>query len=160
MNFSWNHWLRSFIIVTCLLSLTRGHAQEMEPKTDHKSDDHRMVQAAIEDYVLALYQVEPERIARSVDTSLHKIGYFDYDGEAYFHVPMTYQQLYDLSASWNKDGAQANSKSPREIEIYEVHDKTASAKLTAQWGIDFMHLSKASDGSWKIMNIMWQSDPK
>jgi len=41
-----------------------------------------------------------------------------------------------------------------------VYNKTASARLTAEWGIDFMHLSKAADGRWKILNIMWQSDPK
>jgi len=52
-----------------------------------------------------------------------------------------------------------DEESPRKIEIYEVHDKTASAKLTAMWGINFMHLYKA-DGKWKIINIMWQSAPK
>ncbi len=121
--------------------------------------DNELVLAAVEDYVLGLYDVAPDRIARSVDTSLHKIGYYDYKDEAYNHVPMTYQQLYDLAGTWNQKGDQANSESPRLIEIYEVHNKTASAKLTAQWGIDFMHLSKV-DGTWKIMNIMWQSDPK
>ena len=121
--------------------------------------DHDLVHGAIEDYVLALYEVAPERIERSVDTSLTKIGYYDYNGKAYNHVPMTYQQLYDLSAKWNKKGDKANEDSPRNIEIYEIHNKTASAKLTAEWGIDFMHLSKV-EGRWKIMNIMWQSDPQ
>ena len=120
--------------------------------------DEELVRAAVEDYVLALYDVEPERIARSVDTALHKIGYYEYNGETYNHVPMTYQQLYDLSAKWNKKGDQVTTDTPQVIEIYEVQDKTASAKLTAKWGIDFMHLSKV-DGRWKIMNIMWQSPP-
>ena len=120
--------------------------------------DHDMVFGAVEDYVLALYEVSPEKIKRSVHTSLTKIGYYDHQGKSYDHVPMTYQQLYDLSATWNIKGDQANSDSPREIEIYEIHDKTASAKLTAVWGIDFMHLSKVK-GKWQIMNIMWQSDP-
>lgn len=121
--------------------------------------DHDMVHDAIEDYVLALYEVSPERIARSVDTSLTKIGYYEHKGKKYNTIPMTYEQLYDLSAKWNKKGDNANADSPKEIEIYEIHDKTASAKLTAKWGIDFMHLSKV-DGRWKIMNIMWQSNPQ
>ena len=133
---------------------TAGISQASEPKTDLD-----YVRSAIEDYVLALYDVEPARIERSVDTTLRKIGYYDYDGKAYNNIPMTYQQLYDLSARWNKKGDQVNSESPKKIEIYEIHDKTASAKLTAEWGIDFMHLYKA-DGRWKIMNIMWQSAPK
>ena len=130
------------------------NAQELTSNTDREG-----VRAAIEDYVLALYNVEPERIARSVDTSLTKIGYYDYKGEAYYNVPMTYQQLYDLSARWNKKGDQITDDSPKKIEIYEVHDRTASAQLTAVWGIDFMHLYKR-DGKWKIMNIMWQRPPK
>lgn len=146
--------LRTVFIFTCILLINACvYSQELASK------DHELVKAAIEDYVLALYNVEPERIARSVDTTLHKIGYYDHNGKDYNHVPMTYQQLYDLSSKWNKKGNQANSKSPKEIEIYEVHNKTASAKLTAQWGIDFMHLSKV-DGRWKIINIMWQSKPK
>jgi len=155
-NFNWNYLFQMIFVLTIFLSFhVKGQAQKVETKTDRE-----LVKAAVEDYVLALYDVEPERIERSVDTTLHKIGYFDYDGEAYYHFPMTYQQLFDLSSTWNKDGKKANSESPKEIEIYEVYDKTASAKLTAEWGIDFMHLSKNADGNWKILNIMWQSDPE
>jgi len=150
-----NTIMRATFILVFLFSISASSiGQDQSVKSDRE-----LVQAAIEDYVLGLYNVEPERIARSVDTTLHKIGYYDYNGEAYNHVPMTYQQLYDLSARWNKEGDQINDETPKKIEIYEVHDKTASAKLTAKWGIDFMHLSKV-DGRWKIMNIIWQSDPK
>lgn len=137
------------VLLTCI-------AFSLEAQSD--APDLQDVKSAIEDYVLGLYDVEPERIERSVDTNLHKLGYYDYNGETYDHVPMTYQQLYDLAGKWNKDGSQANDKSPKKIEIYEVNDRTASAKLTAVWGIDFMHLSKTK-GRWKITNIMWQSLP-
>ena len=136
------------------LSFSLTHGQEIQEKSDRE-----LVQMAVEDYVLGLYNADPERIARSVDTTLHKIGYYEYNGEAYNHVKMTYQQLYDLAATWNKNGDKINATTPQKIEIHEVHDKTASAKLTAHWGIDFIHLSKV-DGQWKIMNIIWQSDPK
>lgn len=146
--------------VTVLLFLFSFSTNALAQTKEIIKEDRALVTEAVEDYVLGLYEVAPERIERSVDTSLHKIGYYDYDGEAYYHMPMTYQQLYDLSAKWNKDGSQANEESPKKIEIYEVHDRTASAKLTAKWGIDFMHLSKSASGKWKIMNIMWQAPPK
>lgn len=144
----------SLVFITCLTVTSTSMAQTTDAQSNRV-----LVHNAIEDYVLALYNVEPDRIARSVDTTLHKIGYYDHDEKSYNHVPMTYQQLYDLAAHWNKNGDQANDESPKVIDIYEVHDKTASAKLTAKWGIDFMHLSKV-DGRWKINNIMWQSNPK
>ena len=153
----YNVFKYTFLTLSLLFITKAGIAQQ--PDMVPGVTDHDQVYAAIEDYVLGLYEVAPERIERSVHSSLHKIGYYEYNGEAYNHVPMTYQQLYDLAAKWNKAGDQVDDNSPKEIEIYEVHDKTASAKLTAKWGIDFMHLSKV-DGRWKIMNIIWQSDPK
>lgn len=124
-------------------------------------DDKTMVTSAIEDYVNALYEVKPELIEKSVDSTLRKIGYW-YDpksNEYKDNLPMTYQQLYNLAGSWNKDGNQITSDSPKEILIYEVNDKTATAKLTAEWGIDLFHLGKVN-GQWKILNIIWQSPPK
>lgn len=147
---------KPFKIINLLSILTlafnlQGISQEANTNTDFK-----LVKAAIEDYVMALYETAPERIERSVDPTLRKIGYNDYNGESYDNQSMTYEQLYDLAGKWNKDGQNANAKSQKKIDIYEVNDRTASAKLTAKWGIDFMHLSKV-DGHWKIMNIMWQS---
>lgn len=126
-----------------------------------QNTDKTLVQSAIEDYVNALYEVDPSKIERSVDKSLRKIGYW-YDGksdEYRDNLPMTYQQLYDLAGSWNKDGNQVGPDSPKEIVVYEVNDKTATGKLTAEWGIDLFHLAKVN-GQWKIMNIIWQSPPK
>jgi hypothetical protein len=45
------------------------------------------------------------------------------------------------------------------IPIYEILDITATAKLTAVWGIDYMHLVKIED-KWYILNVLWQSTPK
>ena len=45
------------------------------------------------------------------------------------------------------------------ITVYDVLDQTATAKLVAEWGIDYMHLAKF-DGKWMIVNVLWQSPPK
>jgi hypothetical protein len=34
-------------------------------------------------------------------------------------------------------------------------DQTASAKLTAQWGIDYLLLARY-DGRWMITHVLWQ----
>lgn len=145
----------AFFLLFSFLCLHTTSAQNAQ----NQMDDRALVERAVEDYVLGLYNVQPERIARSVDTTLYKIGFYEYDGKVYNNVKMTYQQLYNLAGTWNKDGKEADSETVKKIDIYEVHDKTASAKLTAKWGIDFMHLSKVN-GRWKIRSIIWQSDPK
>jgi hypothetical protein len=72
---------------------------------------------------------------------------------------MTYEELHDLAGSWNKEGRIDAATAVKKIEIYEVSDRTAAAKLTAHWGIDYMHLAKY-DGRWMIINVLWQSPPR
>lgn len=122
------------------------------------SEDYKGVNTAIFDYVEGLYLADSTRIIRSVHPDLRKRGYwYNADKAAYAdNLDMTFQQLKDLAASWNKEGNQANDQSPKIIEIYDLNDRTASAKLTAAWGIDYFHLAKL-EGKWYIMNVLWQS---
>jgi len=117
------------------------------------------VKAAVLDYVEALYDVDSTRIKRSVHPELHKRGYY-FRNEAYQGpADMNYQQLVDLAGRWNAKGNQIDEDSPKEIEVFDVLDKTASAKLTAEWGVDYFHLVKQDD-KWYIMNVLWQSPPR
>ncbi|HKR10522.1 MAG TPA: nuclear transport factor 2 family protein [Pyrinomonadaceae bacterium] len=121
-------------------------------------DDGEAVRQAVLDYVEALYEVDSTRIERSVHRDLFKIGFArDKDG-TYKPARMTYQELYDLAGKWNKTG-RVPKNSKKEIVIYDVSDQTASAKLTATWGIDYMHLAKF-DGKWMITDILWQTPPQ
>ena len=123
-------------------------------------EDREAVERAVADYLEALYDVKPELIERSVHKDLTKVGFArrgeakDYSGP----YRMTFDQLHELAGEWNADGSKVNEDSPRKIEILDVLDHTASAKLTAQWGIDYFQLAKY-DGKWKIINVLWQSHP-
>jgi hypothetical protein len=120
------------------------------------SEREAVRQAAL-DYVEGIYNVQPERIERSVHPSLVKRGFYKKDKTTpYAEMPMTYEQLVKLAASWNKDGKRDTSI--KEVAVLEVLDQTAVAKVTASWGIDYMLLGKY-DGRWKITQILWQSHP-
>ncbi len=120
--------------------------------------EYGAVRAAIEDYVFGLYLVDAQRIINSVDTTLHKTGFwFNKETMAYVdNLEMSYTQLVDLAGKWNKNGDQITADTPREITVFDVTDKTASAKLVAAWGMDYFHLAKVA-GKWKIRNVLWQS---
>lgn len=122
-------------------------------------DEREAVKAAVLDYVEAIYQAQPDRIERSVHTDLAKRGYYRKSGEQTFtSEPMTYQQLFDLAGRWNKDGKRPITTYPKDVVVYDVLNQTATAKLTAMWGVDYMHLAKY-DRTWKIVNILWQETP-
>ena len=126
-----------------------------------ENEDEEGVRNAVLNYVEGLYQVDSNRIKQSVHTDLYKIGYYYRKDLEKYTGPhqMTYQELVNLAASWNKDGDNANDDSPKKIEILDLLDKTATAKLSAEWGIDYFQLAKEND-RWMIMNVLWQSPPK
>jgi hypothetical protein len=127
-------------------------------KTTQLPDDREAVKQAVLDYVEALYEADSARIERSVHRDLFKLGFErDKDG-TYKPYRMTYQELYDLAGRWNKTG-RIPKNSKKEIVVYDVADQTASAKLTAMWGIDYLHLAKF-DGKWMITDILWQTPPR
>jgi hypothetical protein len=127
------------------------------PATAQTDADREAVRAAVLDYVEGIYEVAPERIERSVHPDLAKVGWYQRDGKWSDPIPMSFERLIKLAGQYNKDG-RVGADAPKEVEIYEVLDKTASVKLTAQWGIDYMHLVKL-DGKWLIRNVLWQSHP-
>ncbi len=109
------------------------------------------------DYVEGVYNVQPERIERSVHPSLVKRGFHKKDASApYAELTMSYDQLVNLARTWNKEGKRDTSI--KEVAVLDVLDQTAVAKVTAFWGIDYMLLGKY-DGRWKISQILWQSPP-
>ncbi len=120
-------------------------------------DEREAVKQAVLDYVEALYEADPSRIERSIHPELFKLGFERGKDGKYQPDRMTYQQLYDLAGRWNKNG-RIPKNSKKEIVVYDVADQTAAAKLTAMWGIDYVHLAKF-DGKWKITDILWQTPP-
>jgi hypothetical protein len=124
---------------------------------DQAAKEKEAVRQAALDYLEGIYNVQPERIERSVHTTLNKRGFYKKDASSpYVESPMTYEQLVKLAASWNKDGKRDTSI--REITVLDVLDQTAVVKLKASWGIDYMFVGKF-DGKWKITQILWQSHP-
>ncbi len=71
---------------------------------------------------------------------------------------MTNDGLIEVAKTWNKSG-KLRKDAPKEITLFEVLDQVATAKLVAEWGIDYFHLAKF-EGKWLIVNVIWQSPPK
>lgn len=122
-------------------------------------DDRTAVRQAALDYVEALYEADPVRIARSVSPDLVKLGYYRPDSDAdYGPTPMTYDQLHALAATWNADGRRADpATAPKTVTVHTVRNRTATLSLEAAWGVDHMQLAKGDDGRWRIVHVLWES---
>lgn len=138
---------RLLLILTLLLGFNFAYAQT----------DKEQVEAAILDYVEGIYEVQPERIKRSVHPELVKKGFWRPKDQAAYkdESVMTFDELVDLAGKWNAKGWLPKD-APKVVEVYDVQDKTAVGKLTAHWGTDYFHLAKYGD-RWMITNVLWQS---
>jgi hypothetical protein len=130
----------------------------VSPAAQGPADKAAVHQAAL-DYLEGIYMVDPSRIERSVHPDLSKRGFWREPAKSVYEPQstMTYAQLMSLAASWNKAGTRDTKI--KKVEVIDVMDQTATAKVTASWGIDHMQLAKY-DGRWKIINIVWQAHPK
>ena len=115
---------------------------------------------AVKDYVDAFYYGDTSKIHRSISMNVVKYGYYIpkaktiYEGES-----MSFKEMIDYAAGVKKRGASPNvEKFPKKIEVFDVQDQTASAKLTAWWGTDYLLLARFND-RWMITHVLWQSPP-
>src|SRR5262245_45401345 len=109
-------------------------AVPVTPSAQAGGEREAVRQAAL-DYVEGIYNVQPDRIKRSVHPTLVKRGFYKKDAAApYAESPMSFDQLVALATNWNKDGKRDTSI--KQVDVLDVLDQTASAKVTAAWGID------------------------
>jgi hypothetical protein len=151
---TWSYEMR-FLPLVAIMAVVASTAK----LSAQSEEDRAGVREAVLDYVEGVYEVDPARIERSVHPKLTKIGYYrNPSDEAYREAGMTFEQLKQLAGTYNKDG-RIPKDAPKEITVLDVLDKIATAKLVADWGVDYFQLAKL-DGKWMIINVIWQSPPR
>jgi hypothetical protein len=138
------------------------------PRTPAASDgsaaaqggDRAAVRRAVLDYVEGFYEGDTAKLARSVWPQVRKYGYGRGGASgAYEGSEMTFPtgfMRYANGVRAGRGGPPPNA--PKEITLFDVQDQTASAKLTAWWGTDYLLLAR-ENGRWMITHVLWQSRP-
>jgi hypothetical protein len=124
------------------------------------SADSAAVHAAVLDYVEGFYQGDSTRLVRSIRPEVMKYGFFvPRDSTRYQGEPMSFAEMNAYANNVKRNNRPAPATAPKEIELLDVQDQTAAAKLTAWWGTDYLLLAKY-DGRWMIVHVLWQSPPR
>lgn len=153
--------------ILCALVLTSASAtvvaaQSSGPKAPYKATEAEVqaVRRAAMDYLEGFYEGDTTKLVRSVSPSVVKYGYFIKRGESnYSGEAMPYAEFMSYANSVKANNRQAPASAPKEVVVYEVLDQMAAAKVTAWWGVDYLHLAK-EDGRWMIKHVIWQTPPK
>jgi hypothetical protein len=145
---------RYWLLATALVAFNPAYsaAQQMRPDTAG-------VRQAVLDYVEGFYLGDSSRFVRSISPDVFKYGYYIPRGTtAYVGERMQWREFHAYANRVKAQGRQQPASAPREITIFEVLDQTASAKLTAYWGVDYLLLGKVN-GRWMITHVLWQTPP-
>jgi hypothetical protein len=134
----------------CLLPAARGQIG---------AADSIGVRAAVLDYVEGFYQGDSTRLVRSVRPEVYKYGFWRHrDSTSYRGSQMTWPAFHAYANRVKARGDGAPPNAPKQVELFDVQDQTAAAKLTAWWGTDYLLLARF-DGRWMITHVLWQSPP-
>lgn len=124
-----------------------------------QTPEHDAVRRAAMDYIEGFYTGDSTLHIRSIRPEVYKYGFSrNRETGAYTGMQMTWPQFHAFTNRVRTNNRPAPANAPKEVVIYEVNDQTASAKVTAWWGIDYLLLAKY-DGKWMISHVLWQSPP-
>jgi hypothetical protein len=139
-----------------LLSILALNAASLSAQSG-KAGDREEVRRAVLDYVEGFYLGDTTRLVRSVSPTVYKYGYSRREA-GYAGSQMTYAGFMSYANGVKAGRNVTPANAPKDIVLFDVQDQTASAKLTAWWGTDYLLLAK-HDGRWVITHVMWQSPP-
>ncbi|MGI9627848.1 MAG: nuclear transport factor 2 family protein [Longimicrobiales bacterium] len=122
--------------------------------------DRAGVERAALDYLEGFYEGSTEKIERGVHPEVQKFGFSrESPDQAYERSPMSFQQMLEFARNVKESGRFPGGDAPKQVEVLDVLDQTAVAKVYAWWGSDYLTMARY-EGEWKIVQVLWQSPPE
>jgi hypothetical protein len=120
-------------------------------------ESREKVERACLDYIEGFYEGDTTKLINCLKPSLYKFGFWKKDKESKYEPDgyMTYRQALDYAKRVLEKKKFAKPESPKKVEVLDVMNNIASAKITAWWGIDYILLSKRDD-QWMIEEVLWE----
>lgn len=151
--------MRSSLAMLLALPLLAAALRPREARAQTTAD-REGVRRAVLDYVEGFYEGDSTKLVRSVRPEVYKYGFARAPDSTRFRgMQMTWPQFHAYANRVKASNRPTPATAPREIVIFDVLDQTASAKLTAWWGVDYLLLAR-HDGRWMISHVLWQSPPR
>lgn len=119
--------------------------------------DKEKIERACMDYIEGFYEGDTTKLIRSIDPLLFKFGYAR-DKETRKYIPdgnMTWRQALDYAKRVYEKKRFAKPDAPKKVEVLDMMNNTAAAKVTAWWGTDYILLGKQDD-KWVIREVLWE----
>lgn len=141
---------RLFLLIVMSITLKLSMAQ----------DNRQKIERACLDYIEGFYEGDSTKLIRSLKPSLYKFGYWKNKTTGVYEPDgsMSYRQALDYAKNVLVKKNFAKPDSPKKVEILDIGNSIASAKVSAWWGIDYILLAKQGD-QWMIEQVLWEGPP-
>ena len=115
------------------------------------------IERACLDYVEGFYEGDTVKLIRSLKPSLYKFGYWKNDKSGKYEPDenMNFRQALDYAKGVSIKKRFAKEGSPKKVEVLDIMNIIAVAKVTAWWGTDYILLAKQDD-KWMIEQVLWE----
>ena len=128
--------------------------------TAQTSADKEAIYKACLGYIEGFYEGDTLKLTNSLRPRLHKYGFWRNDsGEYKLTDKMSFQQAKNYAKGVLEKKKFPAADAPQKVEVLDIMEHIAAAKVTAWWGVDYMLLSK-EDGVWMIEEVLWQGPLK
>jgi len=144
-------------LMCVVLAATTALPAQAPPKASE--GDREAVRRAALDYVEGFYEGDTAKLVRAFRPEMYKYGFWRDSTGRYAGERMTFAEAVEYARKVKARNRAVDPKWPKQVDIFEVQDQTAAAKVTAWWGTDYLLLGKY-DGAWQIAHVMWQGPPK
>lgn len=144
-----------------LLPLSLSFLLAAQTLNAQSTTDRESVRRAAFDYLEGFYEGDSTKHIRSIHPSVYKYGFFYRANESRYNgSQMSWQGFHNYTRNVRTTGeGRQSATAVKEVAIFEILDQTASVKVTAFWGIDYLLLAKF-DGKWMITHVLWQTPPR
>lgn len=139
--------LLSFVLAFCIVNGVFAQSDS----------DMEGVEKACMGYIEGFYEGDTLKIIENVRPTLTKFGYWkndasgEYQGAGY----MSFDQAKDYARKTLEKKNFAKPDAPKKVEVLDIMNHIAVAKVTAWWGKDYVLLSKTGD-KWMIDQVLWE----
>ena len=126
-------------------------------KSSYAQENKSKIERACMDYIEGFYEGDTIKLIRSLKPSLYKFGYWKNDKSGKYDPDgnMSFRQALDYAKKVFDKKNFAKADAPRKVEVLDIMNTIASAKVTAWWGVDYILLSKQDD-KWMIEQVLWE----
>jgi hypothetical protein len=151
-----HHLVLAASIISAASSRTAGAQAPAAPAASSASRD-AVTRVAL-DYIEGFYEGDTAKLVRALRPDMAKYGFSRDSTGKYTGSRMTFAEALDYARRVKARNRPVNPAWPKQVVVYEVLERTASAKVTAWWGSDYLLIAN-HDGRWTISDVLWESPP-